>query len=677
MKFYFIFLLLLIIPLVPAEEIKLSRNSYLSQETLQAEITFQNELSNDLSPSNILIQDSNKKIISFSPNLIKISNSRYYLYFNLPVLTNGEYSLILNNIKYKGSILTTSISKSFTINNPNKYFDEIKSNYESKALEPKELALVSLSLKNIYPETSEKALNSLINVQDPLGCYPKGNCKVEDTAFALLALKKSDKFSVKTLNWLKGAENNFELGEFILKVNKQCTLKETNFSSELKLTENTINLTCLQLANIQFIHRYLGNEFKLLEVNSLNLTYEISKEKCYGTSYKSQCNNYETALVNHIFRQINENSNSEYLDKNADERTTLDQAFLVLLSNKEYSKNWLINNIQNNYFPKYSYEKNSPDIQSTIYAYLALKDSEVSAPVKTYLLNLNTNYLNKELIAYYLLDAEKFKNSISISPAIITKNNTDLIIKNNKNNEINLTLNSDLMKENYILKSILTIPISISDENSQLEIKYGESSYYIPILTSKANISSSVIANPKADFVDTNEEIIDKIEISLEKDESKILPLSIKVENLKALNIKIDDSLKKVVKLEQENVTSIDQDTITQNIYFNEEKNATGSYSGFISIYSNNEKLDELKIDLNFLSSSQNATLIQKPKTTKNLTITGNNSTPPPSLNKKSSSFWLIVLIVIILLIAIASFVIYKARGKDKNFNDYLDRIKR
>ena len=233
------------------------------------------------------------------------------------------------------------------------------------------------------------------------------------------------------------------------------------------------------------------------------------------------------------------------------------------------------------------------------------------------------------------------------------------------------------MKENYILKSILTIPISISDENSQLEIKYGESSYYIPILTSKANISSSVIANPKADFVDTNEEIIDKIEISLEKDESKILPLSIKVENLKALNIKIDYSLKKVVKLEQENVTSIDQDTITQNIYFNEEKNATGSYSGFISIYSNNEKLDELKIDLNFLSSSQNATLIQKPKTTKNLTITGNNSTPPPSLNKKSSSFWLIVLIVIILLIAIASFVIYKARGKDKNFNDYLDRIKR
>jgi len=677
MKFCFIFILLLILPFVSAEEIKLSRTSYLSQETLQAEITFQNELSSDLNPSNILIRDSAKKTISFSPNLVKLSNVRYYLYFNLPVLANGEYSLIINNVKYKNSILSFQILKSFTINNPHEYFDEIKSNYESKALEPKELALISLSLKNIFPETSEKALNSLINIQDPLGCYPKGNCKVEDTAFALLALKKSDKFSVKTLNWLKGAENNFETGEFILKTDRQCSLKEINFTNELKLAENTINLTCSQLANIQLIHRYLGNDFKLLETNSLNLTYEISKEKCYGIYYKSSCKNYETALVNYIFKQINENSNIEYLDKNADERTTLDQAFLVLLSNKEYSKNWLINNIQNNYFPKYSYEKNSPDIQSTIYSYLALKDSEISVPVRAYLLNLNTDYINRELISYYLLDNEKSRNSISVYPAIITKNNTELIIKNNKNNEINLSIISDSMKENYVLKTTLTIPIFIENKNSQLEVKYNEFSYYIPVVTSKENLSLSVILNPKADFIGTNEEILDKIEMSLETDESKILPLSIKVENLKSLDIRIDEALKNVVRIKNENITDIDSATIANNIYLNEKRNATGIYSGFIAVYSNNEKLNEIKVSLDFLSSPKNLTLIQKPKTAnRSLTITGNNSTKS-NTDKGPSSFWIIVLIVIILLVAIAAFVIYKAKGKDRNFQDYLDKIKR
>ncbi|QQG39253.1 MAG: hypothetical protein HYS32_02250 [Candidatus Woesearchaeota archaeon] len=49
---------------------------------------------------------------------------------------------------------------------------------------------------------AEAGANWLLTQQDPEGCFPKGNCQVRETAFALLALDATNKDTAKVIKWL-------------------------------------------------------------------------------------------------------------------------------------------------------------------------------------------------------------------------------------------------------------------------------------------------------------------------------------------------------------------------------------------------------------------------------------------------------------------------------------------
>jgi hypothetical protein len=660
MNIKILFLILLIIPFVHAEDLSLAKTSYQNQETLQAEINPSFNIENDLTISKITLKKSNK-IYPINPVLTKLSTNRYYLYFNLPNLENGVYTLNIEDLDYieENQLKRITLSKEFRVDNQHQFFDQIKENYETNSLSDKELALTALSLKNVYPSTAFEAIDELILKQSSLGCYPKEACNIENTAFALLALKEFNKFSTKTSNWLKGAENNLDIGKIIL----QAPNCNENITSEIEITNNEINLTCSETLNIKLYHRYLGNDYLLTETHSDSFYYLLNNGVCYGSSYRSSCNFYTTALTNYILNQVNENSQTAYLANNKSDQVTLHQAFLVLLTNSQYEEDWLINNIQNNYWAEYSASLDTdPHILSTLYSYLALKDNEIAPNIKNYLLSQSQH---KELVTYYLLNDKEFQNSIRIQPAIILSNDTKLIITNNRNNQVNISINSDFLKKDYVLTNTLTINLKPL-KTTQLEIKYGDKSYYVPIILDKINSTSPIVTIPKASIL-SKEKTISSISFKDLLPNAKYREsIIVQLENLNSVNVKLDGSIKDILILEK--------DTYTNNeeiiLHINQQRNATGNYEGTLTIYNNDEKLNSINIELLFTQAQQQK---EQNITTSNVTT----STPSVTNKEKSSStFWWVVLIIIIILILVAAFVIIKAKGTDKGFNNYLKQVK-
>lgn len=109
----FILLLIVLIPIISAPEIVLSKESYSPRETLQAEITG-NFLS--LKSENILIYQGNK--VHSEPVIKDLTkqDNRYYFYAILPNL-ESNFSLRIQNIQYieSGKLKTDDLIKNFTI----------------------------------------------------------------------------------------------------------------------------------------------------------------------------------------------------------------------------------------------------------------------------------------------------------------------------------------------------------------------------------------------------------------------------------------------------------------------------------------------------------------------------------------------------------------------------------
>jgi hypothetical protein len=102
-KYWILFFVFLInLTLVNAAEIdfKFSKENYKSFETLQAEINLNVNLTKDLTFSNVVLFDKNNNAISVAKTLIKIDNTHYYVYFDLPSLESGNYLFGLNSVNY-------------------------------------------------------------------------------------------------------------------------------------------------------------------------------------------------------------------------------------------------------------------------------------------------------------------------------------------------------------------------------------------------------------------------------------------------------------------------------------------------------------------------------------------------------------------------------------------------
>ena len=91
----YLLLLFFAINLVNAQEIKFSKNSFSSGETVSFEINFDFYPIGDLDPLQVRLYDNLGNEVGISINLVKIEQNHYLSYFDLPTnLQDGSYTLM-------------------------------------------------------------------------------------------------------------------------------------------------------------------------------------------------------------------------------------------------------------------------------------------------------------------------------------------------------------------------------------------------------------------------------------------------------------------------------------------------------------------------------------------------------------------------------------------------------
>ena len=113
-------LLLLLLPLANAQDITISlaKNNYHQHETLQAEVSFNLSLTDEITASNFALIDKNNNTTPTTVFLEEITKDHYFIYFNIPKLDNGTYYFLVKDIIYTDNILKkTSKSKEFSLDN--------------------------------------------------------------------------------------------------------------------------------------------------------------------------------------------------------------------------------------------------------------------------------------------------------------------------------------------------------------------------------------------------------------------------------------------------------------------------------------------------------------------------------------------------------------------------------
>src|SRR3989338_1792047 len=102
--------------------ISIYRESFSSEETVQVDLEFYGVLDEDLSYSSINIYNNQNRKINVALNIEKVSESRYYVYFDLPSnLENGTYKIKITgvNIYYNFDLITLNKEKIFFVNSSN------------------------------------------------------------------------------------------------------------------------------------------------------------------------------------------------------------------------------------------------------------------------------------------------------------------------------------------------------------------------------------------------------------------------------------------------------------------------------------------------------------------------------------------------------------------------------
>ena len=123
-KILILFFLLCFINFASAEgplNLTLSRSSYNIKETLQAELVLGVNPVNQISEYNFLLRDKNNQVIPISLFLEKLSNIKYFIYFNMPEINDGNYYFEVRDIRYisqeDGVLKQANIKKQFELLN--------------------------------------------------------------------------------------------------------------------------------------------------------------------------------------------------------------------------------------------------------------------------------------------------------------------------------------------------------------------------------------------------------------------------------------------------------------------------------------------------------------------------------------------------------------------------------
>ncbi|MAG47866.1 hypothetical protein CL617_04630 [archaeon] len=680
------------------------KDDYLAKETFQAEIILNIDSLSKISTNNLKLINETNSIIPVQYFLEQLTNKHYFIYFNLPNIDQGIYKFQLDNIQYKldNSLKIESPFKEFNIKKLNPGFDYLLENQNSDGSfnSISETALASLALKNIYPSQAKKSLNYLENNQDPLGCYPKGNCNIKDTSFALLSLHNFNKDTTKITNWLLGAQNNFDIGSWTLTLNSgsSCLVNNQNYqtSQSIDINVNTENLiiSCDAETEITLKHSFLGNVKTIQQLQATEANITIDNSQCFGKNYKSECDYESTSLALYSLKQTGNTITTNYLQENPSDTKTLDQAFLNLLNNNQYSKDWLENNLitnQNAWSLSSVSISQTPDVYSTIFATLSLKDTEQYEKSIKYLEKQTTNnILNSALILHLFLADQQKEPIISIFPAFINKKGSfDLIIKNENNIPTLVKVNSPNFTNipaSFTLENtkVFSVNVPKTSKDFNIEIDYGNNSYSISVITGNLTQGSNgikpLIQPPENSILILTKDLSEKtslIATLLKEDE---ITDDLRIKNnwdfiLNNIKIELTGNLAEIIELEKYNYNTIQPNEILkQKIIINKNKNSLGLFEGELIITTDELTLTSLPISLTFTEDESKVdTLEDNDKDEINETEEDNG--PTEDDDKISPWIWLIPFFI---LVTIGIIIFIYSRGpKNNTFNKYIEGIKK
>ena len=402
----------------------------------------------------------------------------------------------------------------------------------------------------------------------------------------------------------------------ISSTNSACVLNGENITitqqQTFPITSKNILINCTQEVTLKLNHFYLGNTYEIFNEQTTYKNHIIDDSGCYGIYYKSTCNYESTAYATWVLQQLNENPSLTYLQGNPSDTQTLDHALLYLITNNQYSFNWLLNNLQNNYWSSQSASLNqNPDNYVSAFAAHSLKNNPIYNDVKSYLYDKTTsNTLTSSLILYLLFDDELSQPSISISPGIVNQQNEFTLIITNNQDPITIEIispNFTSLPQSLLLENSQSFTINIPEntEAFNIEIKYSNISYLIPVLTQQqSNITTTPLLPPPINsililnfpnLINQTLNPDDKTEDILKFQNTWNFPLH-------NISFILTGNLNEILTLEQTNFEIIQPNqTLEQTIITNNNRNPQlEEYSGYLVITSQQGTITSIKFNLYF-----------------------------------------------------------------------------
>ncbi|MFH1249256.1 MAG: hypothetical protein V1660_03830 [archaeon] len=647
---------LILIPNVTALDISLSKKEYFPSETFQANITGQ--FFKPLEVNNIYFMDSEGKEAGLAFYMLKVSETNYWVYVDLPSKV-GAYHFKIKNALYRedGVLKGTEKEEIFEIKNSiSSFYKDIESELSSKisTLSTKDLSLVLLSLS--YSPSISYAVKQEINSRksssnscwnpSPPSSLP---CTIKETALTIWALKKNSA-EVGT-SWIIDSQNNLEIGLWDVVLDSpsegQC---EIYVNSEKKIVnisanQNTINIdlkskpSFVQIIanctpnNAKILHTYLGkiSEFPM-QAGGSYFSIMLNNEKCFGKYFRSECDIDSTiyaaiALEN---LELDNDGAISWIKKNA---ATIKEKSVALYFGDSSTKDFLLNNQhQQGYFTKNSLiQTPSPDLDATLFASLALqkaKENNAALKAEKWLQESIYGNLSMELeSAVFVFPNAKIESISSIIPSAVkvkTANNFTITFKNRGVTDSSFSINFSpfgikrefSLKQNEEKKEIFEIPSKIGKNpisgniTAYLEVtasKFISSSYSIPvfILSEVINGTITIIEVPKEHFRFVESEI----NLTILAKEDSLVAVTIKNSGqtvLKDISLSYSRDLNSVINLSSMRIKEIDAGSQIQvPIIFKSQKE--GNYIGFI-MASNDEVSAILPINITFTKNESQIT---------------------------------------------------------------------
>ena len=229
-----------------------------------------------------------------------------------------------------------------------------------------------LALKNAgYSSQVEESVDYLSSQKNSANCWPKLNCRIKDTAFALLALSAAGEPVDDIIEWLENAQSSSTTkGKWLLQIanaeNGQCSIKynkgqteitkqvviedgkfqscnnnnwldlnsclEPNLLSKYPLITFDIDCNNLDSNAIIVLLFNVGNTYTFVENIESSSGSVTVDNNCYGTSFKGTCNLDSTLYTSYALSKIDKPSSIFFLKSNYDSNNPEHLALLSLIT---------------------------------------------------------------------------------------------------------------------------------------------------------------------------------------------------------------------------------------------------------------------------------------------------------------------------------------------------------